>query len=82
MGLILKEGRLPHGNDKVLKDGEEIGFVTHAVYSPTLSQNIALAYLRRKRIQPDLKVSVMNSLDGSKIPAQVVDLPFYKRSPL
>lgn len=84
MGLVLKRnipGGLPQQKDKVFKDSEEIGFVTSAVHSPTLNQNIALAYLRHKLIQPGLEVSVNNSMDGSKIPGRVVELPFYKRNP-
>jgi glycine cleavage system T protein len=79
MGLILKEDGLPHRNDKVLKNDEEIGFVTSAVYSPVLNQNIALGYIRRKAILPDLQVTVVSNKDGVKISAMVVDLPFYRR---
>ncbi len=84
MGLILQGspstmGTLPHRDDKVFKDEEEIGFVTSSAYSPILNQNIALGYIRRKAIQPDLQVTVVSSKDGIKTSAKVVDLPFYKR---
>ncbi len=84
MGLILQGnpstmGPLPHRDDKVFKDEEEIGFVTSSAYSPVLNQNIALGYIRRKAIQPDLQVSVVSAEDGTRTLAQVVDLPFYKK---
>ena len=82
MGLILEAGPsdpLPQHNDKILKNGEEAGFVTSAVHSPVLNKNIALGYIRRKMIQADLQVTVVSSQDGAKTPAKVVGLPFYKK---
>jgi folate-binding protein YgfZ len=84
MGLILQGSppttdTLPHHGDKVFKDEEEVGLVTSSAYSPVLNQNIALGYIRRKAIQPDLQVTVVSSQDGLKTPAKVVGLPFYKR---
>jgi glycine cleavage system T protein len=84
MGLILQGSpstmsTLPHRDDKVFKDEEEIGFVTSSVYSPVLNQNIALGYIRRKAVQPDLQVTVVSGKDGVKTSTKVVDLPFYKR---
>jgi glycine cleavage system T protein len=85
MGLIFqaspsKMDKLPHREDKIFQNEEEIGFVTSSAYSPVLNQNIALGYIRRKAIQPDLQVAVVSSQDGIKTPAKVVDLPFYKRN--
>ncbi|MGH7274394.1 MAG: aminomethyltransferase family protein, partial [Nitrospiria bacterium] len=83
MGLILKGEtpmvRLPLWNDKIYKDDHEIGSVTSIVYSPTLNHPIALGYIRRKLIEPGLEVTVVSGEDQMKIPAKVVDLPFYKR---
>jgi glycine cleavage system T protein len=81
MGLILKGGLARH-QDKVFKDDQEVGFVTSAIVSPTLGQPIALSYLRHKIVQPGHEVTVMSNQDGSKILAQVVGLPFYKRNHL
>ncbi|MCI0529609.1 MAG: aminomethyltransferase family protein, partial [Nitrospira sp.] len=84
MGLILQEnpstiGISPHRHDKIFKDEEEIGIVTSSAYSPMLNRNIALGYIRRKAIQPDLQVTMVSSKDGVKTSAKVIDLPFYKR---
>jgi len=90
MGLFLKEptiestspedskSRLPRHSDKVFKDDQEIGSITSVVYSPTFNQNIAMGYIRRKLIQPDLEVTIVSGQEEAKITAQVVDLPFYK----
>jgi glycine cleavage system T protein len=86
MGFILKEdsesARLPQHNDKIFKDGEELGFVTSSVYSPTLGHPIALGYLRRKSIQTDLQVMIKTGEDETQVAANVVDLPFYRRNPV
>lgn len=52
--------------DKLLLQGKEVGYVTSAVFSPALQQNIALAYVRREHNEVGTK------LDG----AEIVQLPF------
>ena len=78
-GLIFEEGlsagEFPQPKDKVLKEGQEIGFVTTTVNSPLLKRPIALAYIQRKAFEPDLPVTV------GKCTARTTELPFYKRNP-
>ena len=57
---------LPEGGDKLLIQGKEVGYVTSAVFSPALKQNIALGYVRREHN------AIGTRLDG----AEIVQLPF------
>jgi aminomethyltransferase len=58
--------------------GEEIGVVTSGSPSPTLSKNIALAYVPPAMAAPGSKVFV--EVRSQKVKAQVVATPFYKRA--
>ncbi|HKQ36704.1 MAG TPA: glycine cleavage T C-terminal barrel domain-containing protein [Verrucomicrobiae bacterium] len=57
---LLKRG------DKLFLQGKEVGYVTSAVFSPALQQNIALGYVRREHN------AIGTRLDG----AEIVQLPF------
>jgi aminomethyltransferase len=53
------------------------GQVTSGTFSPTLERPIAMAYVRREHAAPGTTLSI--DIRGSREPAQVVPLPFYKR---
>lgn len=55
-------------------DGEEVGTVTSAAYSPTLGQAIALAYVSPQAAAEGAELAVDGP--GQPIPATVVALPF------
>ena len=59
----------------IMVDGERVGEVTSAVWSPRLSQNIALAMVRIDAADTGTALTVETNL-GSKA-ATVVDKPFY-----
>jgi glycine cleavage system aminomethyltransferase T len=61
---------------RVYKDDKDIGQVTSAVASPALDRHIALAYLKYGFFEPGNKVQVKS--EDISIPAEVVELPFYK----
>ncbi len=70
---------LPQNQDKILLEGQEVGFVTSATFSPTLNRPIAMGYMQRKAFKPDLQVTIQASASGSGIEARAVNLPFYTR---
>lgn len=59
----------------VTKDGERIGKVTSAVYSPRLEQNIALALIAAEHAILGLGVAVL--MEESMSRAEIVDRPFF-----
>jgi folate-binding protein YgfZ len=65
---------LPVRGDKLFKDGNEVGYVTSAVASPTFKTNIALGYVRREWNQPGQTLDLHCSGGRSKV--EVIMLPF------
>ncbi len=77
-GLVISARRIPRHGYPVLVSGKNRGTVTSGAPSPTLGQPIAMAYLEAgvARDQPDIAVDIR----GQAVPAQLTDLPFYRRS--
>jgi len=73
-GLVFDKSNLPRTGDKVYKDKEEIGFVTSACHSPTLTQGIALAYLKKGHFEAPSEVSI--KVSPQPVPAKITNLPF------
>lgn len=59
----------PASGTKLLHEGNEIGNVTSAAFSPSLGQPIGLGYLRRERS------AIGTRLDASGIPSEVIAPP-------
>ncbi len=64
--------------DKMIENGNEIGHLTSACYSPVLASFAALATVRRESSKPGTPVDIHTSYGVQK--AQVIPLPFYARS--
>lgn len=77
VGLILEGKRAARQDMKVLSNADEIGFVTSGCFSPTLEKSIAMAYVPRAVAEE--KGAVQVNLGRAEAPAEIVDLPFYKR---
>ncbi len=76
IGFILDDPMPPQKGDKVLKDGQEVGYITSGIISPTLEKAVALGYLRRELAESGQSVMILR---GEKpIPASVASLPFYQ----
>ena len=78
VGLILDTSPLASPNTKfwpVIKDGEFIGKVTSAVYSPRLEKNIAMAMVDLKFAELGAIVEVEMADDTCS--ATMVSMPFY-----
>ncbi|MHC4302999.1 MAG: glycine cleavage system aminomethyltransferase GcvT [Planctomycetota bacterium] len=77
-GLVLQGRRTARQGMKVRAGEAEIGFVTSACLSPTLDKPIAMAYLDTGHAEPGGSVTV--DVKGGGLNAEIVKLPFYKRS--
>ncbi len=76
-GLTIRSRRIPRHGYPVLADGHACGAVTSGAPSPTLGVPIAMAYLEAGT---DLEHSVLAvDIRGDAVPADVTDLPFYRR---
>jgi aminomethyltransferase len=74
-GVIVAGPVPPAPETKLLADGKEAGEITSACASPALGKTIALAYLRREVAEPGTRLTL-----ASGVPAEVVALPFLKKS--
>ena len=73
-----ERGPAPRAHHRILVEGADVGEVTSGSYSPYLDTNIGLGYLPKEASEPGTPISV--DVRGRQIPAQIVALPFYKRS--
>ncbi len=78
VGLILEGRNIARHGYKILKDGEEVGFITSGSYSPTLEKSIALGYVKKDIAKKDTELEI--ELRKKTVKAQVVKLPFYRGS--
>ncbi|MDP6930363.1 MAG: glycine cleavage system aminomethyltransferase GcvT [Planctomycetota bacterium] len=77
VGLKTTSRRVPRQGYTVTVSGEPVGSICSGSISPTLSTNIATAYLAAEYAEPGTKVDFM--VRDKPEPATVVTLPFYKR---
>lgn len=79
VGLV-SEGKRAGRADYEVFDGDRlVGSITSGALSPTLGYPIAMAYLHPSVSSPATSLSI--DVRGTRIPATVVSLPFYKREP-
>ena len=55
----------------------EIGKVTSGTFGPSVNASIAMGYISNSHSKKDTKVYL--EVRGKKVPANVCDLPFYKK---
>ena len=78
VGLVIDSAPLKGPNTKfwaISRNGETIGKVTSAVYSPRLKQNIALAMVSVKHAE--LGNTVQVAMPHGVVQATVVEVPFF-----
>lgn len=79
VGLRADSKRVPRqGYNVHIPGGAAIGFVCSGSPSPTLNANIGSAYISCEHAAPGTPVEI--DMRGSREPAVVVPLPFYKRA--
>ena len=66
---------IPREGYRIERDGEDIGYVTSGVFSPSFKRGIAMALVTRGAIAPGDSVSVI--IRGKQVEASVVERPFY-----
>jgi aminomethyltransferase len=79
-GLTMASRRVPRHGYTVLVAGEPAGTVTSGAPSPTLGVPIAMAYLTPDVAQTATANELAVDIRGRAEPAQLTDLPFYRRS--
>ena len=77
VGLTLEGRRAARAGYPVFAGDTEIGVITSGALSPTLGFPIAMAYLEPAQADPGTIVDL--DVRGTRIPATVTALPFYKR---
>ncbi|NJC73258.1 glycine cleavage system aminomethyltransferase GcvT [Planosporangium thailandense] len=79
VGLVPDGRRSPRAGYAVLDPatGDHVGEVTSGAPSPTLGHPVAMAYVDAALAAPGTAVSV--DVRGTREPARVTDLPFYRR---
>jgi aminomethyltransferase len=78
VGLKLASRRIAREHSEVFAGDARIGEVSSGTFSPTLEQSIAMAYLTPSHAALGVQVEI--DIRGKREPAEVVPLPFYKRS--
>jgi len=75
VGLRLSGTHLPAPGATIVSPQREVGWITSAVYSPGLQQNIALGYVRREVLTPGTALTVQ--MEDGRLEATVAALPLY-----
>ena len=78
IGLKVTGRGIIREHQEVFKDGEKIGLTTSGTHCPYLGYPIAMALVAEGSAELGDKVEV--EVRGRKVEAEVVALPFYKRS--
>ncbi|HZZ29165.1 MAG TPA: glycine cleavage system aminomethyltransferase GcvT [Pirellulales bacterium] len=77
IGLELTSKRVPREHYGIYAGDQPIGEITSGTFSPTLQKPIAMGYVPPQFAQSGTELTV--DIRGSREPAHVVKLPFYKR---
>jgi glycine cleavage system T protein len=77
VGLTCDGQVVPPPDCRLVRDGNEVGWITSAARSPARAGIIALGYVRREHWNPGVEMRVV--LPGGSMTARVVPLPFYVR---
>lgn len=78
IGLELSGKRVPREHYMILSNGQSIGEISSGTFSPTLQKPIAMGYVPPQFAKPGTELSI--DIRGAQELAQVVKLPFYRRT--
>ena len=74
VGIQLLDRGVPRPHSRVLHEGSVVGELTSGTFSPSLNKGIGLCYVSTKYAKPGTKLDL--EIRKSKVPAEVVKLPF------
>ncbi|MHC4472521.1 MAG: glycine cleavage system aminomethyltransferase GcvT [Planctomycetota bacterium] len=77
VGFVVNSKRIPRPGMDLFGGDERIGQVTSGTFSPTLDRNIGMGYVTIGHEAVGTRIDV--EAKGKRHPAEVVELPFYKR---
>ena len=78
VGFEMVERGIPRQDYNIQKNGKNTGVVTSGTFSPTLKKNIGMGYVEIENSKPGTEIEIV--VRDKAIKANVVKLPFYKRS--
>ncbi len=78
IGFEVTSKGIARQDHKVVIGGDEVGEVTSGTWSPTLEKALGMAYVPSDLASPGTQVGL--EVRGRLLEAQIVELPFYKRS--
>ena len=78
VGIVLSERGVARGGYAIYDGERQIGVLTSGAPSPTLNKNIGMGYVETALAAPGKSVQI--DIRGRRTAAQIVALPFYKRS--
>lgn len=77
-GFKMTGRAIPRHGMAILDGDKTVGEVTSGTHSPTLDLDIGMGYVPRRLSSPGTTIDL--DVRGRKVSAEIVDLPFYKRS--
>lgn len=77
VGLKVPGRSAPRAEYPILRNGEQIGYITSGSYSPTLDTSIAMGYVLDQHAQQSDALEI--DIRGKLIKAELAQLPFYSR---
>ncbi|MDD4363842.1 MAG: glycine cleavage system aminomethyltransferase GcvT [Atribacterota bacterium] len=75
VGLAVSQGGIPRNKMEVVRDQQNIGFITSGNYCPTLKKVFAMALLNQPHTVEGIKVNII--IRNKPVEAEIVSLPFY-----
>ncbi|HYN21326.1 MAG TPA: glycine cleavage T C-terminal barrel domain-containing protein, partial [Thermoanaerobaculia bacterium] len=77
VGFEVRGRGIARQGHEVKQEGSTVGQVTSGTWSPTFEKAIGMAYVPAALANPGTPLEI--DVRGRVLPAQVVDLPFYRR---
>ncbi len=74
-GFEMVERGVPREHYPVLHEGNEVGFVTTGMFSPTLKKYLGMAYIPRELSSPGTRIAIL--VRDKPLQAKTVEMPFY-----
>ena len=79
MALLIEGGEVAEANDRIVRNHEEVGWVTSACRSPALQRPIAMGYVKRGAYEPGTAVDILRG--KARLKATVAARPLVNMGP-